>query len=100
FGTGYSSLSYLRQLPIQQLKIDRAFVRNVTTESGDAVIVRTMVGMAQNLGLDVIAEGVETEAQLSLLKSFGCPGYQGYLFSKPLNLEGFECWVNDAQQRR
>ncbi|MDO9010844.1 MAG: EAL domain-containing protein [Gallionella sp.] len=99
FGTGYSSLSYLRQLPIQQLKIDRAFVRNVTTESGDAVIVRTMVGMAQNLGLDVIAEGVETEAQLSLLKSFGCPGYQGYLFSKPLNLEGFECWVNDAQQQ-
>ncbi|MDO9054670.1 MAG: EAL domain-containing protein [Gallionella sp.] len=99
FGTGYSSLSYLRQLPIQQLKIDRAFVRNVTTESGDAVIVRTMVGMAQNLGLDVIAEGVETEAQLSLLKSYGCPGYQGYLFSKPLNLEGFVCWVNDAQQQ-
>jgi len=99
FGTGYSSLSYLRQLPIQQLKIDRAFVRNVTTESGDAVIVRTMVGMAQNLGLDVIAEGVETEAQLSLLKSYGCPGYQGYLFSKPLNLEGFVCWVNDAPQQ-
>jgi EAL domain-containing protein (putative c-di-GMP-specific phosphodiesterase class I) len=72
FGTGYSSLSYLRQLPINQLKIDRAFVCNVTVEPGDAVIAKTIIGMAQNLGLDVIAEGVETREQFALLDSFGC----------------------------
>ena len=93
FGTGYSSLSYLRQLPIDQLKIDRAFVRNVTVESGDAVIAKTIIGMAHNLGLEVIAEGVETQEQFALLDSFGCFGFQGYLFSRPVSLGEFETWL-------
>jgi diguanylate cyclase (GGDEF)-like protein/PAS domain S-box-containing protein len=96
FGTGYSSLSYLRQLPISQLKIDRAFVRNVVTEPGDAMIAKTIIGMAQNLGLEVVAEGVETQDQLDLLVSFGCRTFQGYLFSRPLTLWDFESsnWSN------
>ncbi|MBA3023061.1 MAG: EAL domain-containing protein [Gammaproteobacteria bacterium] len=96
FGTGYSSLSYLRQLPISQLKIDRAFVRNVVTEPGDAMIAKTIIGMAQNLGLEVVAEGVETQDQLDLLVSFGCRTFQGYLFSRPLTLWDFEGgnWTN------
>ncbi|MDD2699785.1 MAG: EAL domain-containing protein [Sideroxydans sp.] len=90
FGTGYSSLSYLRQLPISQLKIDRAFVRNVVTEAGDAMIAKTIIDMAQNLGLELVAEGVETQAQFDLLVSFGCRTFQGYLFSRPLTLSDFE----------
>jgi len=90
FGTGYSSLSYLRQLPISQLKIDRAFVRNVVTEPADAMIAKTIIGMAQNLGLEVVAEGVETQDQHDLLVSFGCRTFQGYLFSRPLTLWDFE----------
>lgn len=93
FGTGYSSLSYLRQLPIDQLKIDRAFVCNVTVESGDAVIAKTIIGMAHNLGLELIAEGVETQEQFALLDSFDCPGFQGYLFSRPVSLGDFEKWL-------
>ncbi|MDD2928447.1 MAG: EAL domain-containing protein [Sideroxydans sp.] len=90
FGTGFSSLAYLRQLPISQLKIDRAFVRNVVTERSDAVIAKTIVGMAHNLGLEVVAEGVETKEQLEVLVSFGCRIFQGYLFSRPLPLVEFE----------
>lgn len=93
FGTGYSSLSYLRRLPIDQLKIDREFVRNVAGDSNDVVIVRTIVGMAQNLDLLVIAEGVETLEQFELLRSFGCSGYQGYLFAHPLPIRDFESWL-------
>ncbi|MBI4809449.1 MAG: EAL domain-containing protein [Nitrosomonadales bacterium] len=95
FGTGYSSLSYLRRLPIDLLKIDREFVRHLTGESNEVVIVRTIVGMAQNLGLRVIAEGVETQEQFEILNSFGCPGYQGYLFARPLPVEGFESWLEN-----
>ena len=90
FGTGYSSLSYLRQLPIYQLKIDRAFVLDVVTEQGHAVIAKTIIGMANNLGLDVVAEGVEEQSQLELLTSFGCQHFQGYLFARPLPLVEFE----------
>ncbi len=90
FGTGYSSLAYLRQLPISQLKIDRAFVRNVVSDAGDAVIAKTIIGMAQNLGLEVVAEGVETREQLDLLVSFGCKTFQGYLFSRPVTFWDFE----------
>ncbi|MFH2139568.1 MAG: EAL domain-containing protein [Pseudomonadota bacterium] len=90
FGTGYSSLAYLRQLPISQLKIDRAFVRNVVSDAGDAVIAKTIIGMAQNLGLEVVAEGVETKEQLDLLVSFGCGIFQGYLFSRPVTFWDFE----------
>lgn len=90
FGTGYSSLSYLKRLPLDQLKIDQSFVRNITVESRDAILVRTIIDMANNFGLNVIAEGVETEAQLAFLKQHDCMAYQGYLFSKPVPLEEFE----------
>jgi len=90
FGTGYSSLSYLTQLPLDQLKIDQSFVRNIGTKTTDAVIVQTIIGMANNLGMEVIAEGVETEAQRDFLKDAGCLRYQGYLFGKPVPVEQFE----------
>ncbi|MEO8331106.1 MAG: EAL domain-containing protein [Gallionella sp.] len=90
FGTGYSSLSYLTQLPLDQLKIDRSFVHNIGTKLTDAVIVQTIIGMGNSLGMEVIAEGVETDAQREFLKHAGCVAYQGYLFGKPVPLEEFE----------
>jgi diguanylate cyclase (GGDEF)-like protein len=90
FGTGYSSLAHLSKLPIQQLKIDRSFVRNIASSHNDAVIVQTIIGMAHNLEVAVIAEGVETEEQRACLERFGCPTYQGYLYGKPMPLREFE----------
>ncbi|MDO8465516.1 MAG: EAL domain-containing protein [Gallionella sp.] len=90
FGTGYSSLSYLKQLPLNQLKIDRSFVNDIATDPSDAIMVRTIIDMAHNFNFNVIAEGVETEAQLAFLKLHGCKAYQGYLFSKPVPIEEFE----------
>lgn len=89
FGTGYSSLQYLKTLPISQLKIDKSFVRDLATNSSDETIVLTIITMAQSLGLNVIAEGVETEAQLKLLNAHGCENYQGYFFSRPVPIEDF-----------
>lgn len=90
FGTGYSSLSYLKQLPLSQLKIDQSFVQDITTDKNDAVLIRTIIGMAANLNLQVIAEGVETEEQLKALTEMGCLAYQGYYFSKPVPVSEFE----------
>ena len=95
FGTGYSSLSYLKKLPLDQLKIDRSFVRDITLDPGDAGMVQSIIDMAKNFRHDVIAEGVETEAQLSFLKHHACMAYQGYFFSKPVPLEELERLVAD-----
>ncbi|HEX5539065.1 MAG TPA: EAL domain-containing protein, partial [Methylophilaceae bacterium] len=90
FGTGHSSLAYLKKLPLAQLKIDQSFVRDIATDPSDAIIVQTIIGMSQNLGLQVIAEGVETEQQLAFLHANGCLAYQGFLFGKPMSLRDFE----------
>lgn len=90
FGTGYSSLSYLTQLPLSQLKMDQSFVRNIGLTESDDIIVQTIIIMAKSLGIRVIAEGVETEAQCSFLKNLGCPLFQRYLFSKPVPVAEFE----------
>jgi predicted signal transduction protein with EAL and GGDEF domain len=90
FGTGYSSMSYLRRFPIDHLKIDRSFLSEITARSDDASIVGAIVSLAHNLRLKVIAEGVETTAQLDLLKTLGCDQYQGYQFSPPVPVADFE----------
>jgi diguanylate cyclase (GGDEF)-like protein/PAS domain S-box-containing protein len=96
FGTGYSSLQYLKRLPLDQLKIDQSFMRDITTDSNDMTIVSTIIAMAQSMKLDVIAEGVETEEQRQLLLSKGCNQFQGYLFSKPVPIEQFEEMLHRA----
>ncbi|MBD8685273.1 EAL domain-containing protein [Pseudomonas sp. CFBP 13719] len=96
FGTGYSSLAHLKRLPVQELKIDQSFVRNLDETSEDAVIVRSTIEMSHNLGLKVVAEGVEYEHSLRLLERWNCDTAQGYLISRPLTAVAFEAWMQQS----
>lgn len=95
FGTGYSSLAYLKQLPLDQLKIDQSFIKDITTDNNDATIVETIINMAHNLKLDVIAEGVETMEQRDFLIAKSCMVFQGYFFSKPVPANEFEDFIKN-----
>ena len=98
FGTGYSSLAYLKRMPLDELKIDQGFVRDVLTDTNDAAIAKMVVVLADSMGIDVMAEGVETEPQREFLATLGCGAYQGYLLSRPLPIELFETFVNQRTE--
>jgi EAL domain-containing protein (putative c-di-GMP-specific phosphodiesterase class I) len=93
YGTGFSSLGYLKRLPVKELKIDKSFVLDMTRDENDAVIVRSTIELAHNLGLRVVAEGVETREMWDLLQMLGCETAQGYYMSKPLGRQEFEHWM-------
>jgi EAL domain-containing protein (putative c-di-GMP-specific phosphodiesterase class I) len=99
FGTGYSSLTALRDLPIDRIKIDKSFVSSITAQQGDAVIVRSIVELAHNLGLETIAEGVEDSATLDLLGHMGCTTAQGYLIARPSPVEVITPWIKSHAGR-
>ncbi|OZA49291.1 MAG: hypothetical protein B7X81_02850 [Hydrogenophilales bacterium 17-61-76] len=94
YGTGYSSLAYLKRLPVGELKIDRSFVMNMMNDPNDVIIVRSTIDLAHNLGLRVVAEGVENEAILNQLCKLGCDQAQGFLFSKAVSADDFTAWIS------
>jgi EAL domain-containing protein (putative c-di-GMP-specific phosphodiesterase class I) len=97
FGTGYSSLNYLKQFPVDTLKIDQSFIQNLPGNKDDAQITRTIISMAHNLGLGVIAEGVETKEQLEFLQQVQCEEIQGYYFSKPIPAKALVTMIEKAR---
>ena len=99
FGTGYSSLAYLRRLPFDQLKIHQGFVQGALEDHHDDAIVRTVIALANTLGLEALAEGVETEAQRALLADYGCTACQGFLLAHPLPEPEFVARLDAAQKR-
>jgi EAL domain-containing protein (putative c-di-GMP-specific phosphodiesterase class I) len=99
FGTGYSSLAQLKRLPVSALKIDRSFVMDMTTSREDATIVRSIVELAHNLGLHVVAEGVETSEHWDALARLGCDSAQGYFLTRPVPADGLEQWMRDRAAR-
>jgi len=94
FGTGYSSLAYLKRFPIDCVKIDRSFIRDLPGDLDDASITRSIIAMAHNMKLEVVAEGVETLPQLEFLHAHDCDEIQGFLFSKPLGIDAFEQFLD------
>lgn len=98
FGTAYSSLSYLRQLPLHQIKVDRSFVRNVADSRRAAALAKTIVQLGHDLGLDVLAEGIETEEQHEIMQAYGCTGFQGFHFGRPMSLKAFEAWLGETRR--
>ena len=100
FGTGYSSLSYLKRLPVDEIKIDRSFVMNMATDENDAAIVRSTIDLARNLGLQIVAEGVESEAIWRSLAALDCDLVQGYLLTKPVPADVLAAWVTDGDAAR
>jgi len=100
FGTGYSSLAYLKRLPVDELKIDKSFVRGLVGDGDDAAIVRATIDLAHVMGLSVTAEGVEDEAVLKALRRLGCDRAQGYVISPPLKSEELEDWFRNARSIR
>ena len=96
FGTGYSSLAYIKRLPVQTLKIDRSFVTGLGRDEGDEPIIRTITQLARNFNMTVVAEGVETEEQLAILRKYECDHIQGYYYSKPIRIAEFSDYLNKA----
>jgi EAL domain-containing protein (putative c-di-GMP-specific phosphodiesterase class I) len=97
FGTGYSSLAYLKRLPVHEIKIDKSFVINMATDENDATIVRSTIDLAHNLGLKVVAEGVENQEAWDQLRALGCDAAQGYHIGRPMSATAIGVWLRDAQ---